>query len=114
MGRKKRMISFIWKLLMLEVGLCTAAWRCPVASGYPRLGWRHRSGGCQQVGVTDVPDQTEGIREGRVKLLTLETEAVSTVEPDRGPLEKQQGHSLQAQRLGLCRLTAEGPGSIPS
>lgn len=63
-GRKKRMISFIWKLLTLQAGLCTAAWRWPVASGYPGLGWRHRSGGCQQVGVTDILDQTGAFESG--------------------------------------------------
>lgn len=66
------MINFIWKLLTLQAGLCTAAWRWPVASGYPGLGWRHRSGGCQQVGVTDVLDQTGAFESGGPKVLTLE------------------------------------------
>lgn len=60
-GRKKKMIGFIWKLLTLEAGLWTAAWRCPVASGRPGLSWRHRSGACQQAGAADILDQTESI-----------------------------------------------------
>ena len=61
---RKRMISFIWKLLTLQAGLCTAVWRWPVASGYPGLGWRHRYGGCQQVGVTDILDLTGAFESG--------------------------------------------------